>query len=547
MFDQIIKPDIKNMSIEMEKKIVNIQDSRDMVIENKNGNVFIDIKTKDLQIKVNNQSTLISFGGQLMWIKITDKNQLLPSIEIETKHNSIQTKIKNKIVIPASNHTLSNMSQNAPVIAVPEKKSPCLSQNAPIIAIPEEAPIINTSQNEPSINVISNAVVHTLEKESITQSLQNVPINGAEKTPSVSSTENVLVATNNKKTILIVGYYHLADGFKTCANYLSKDYNVEFFPLLAYHNYKLNVRDNLINVINGRLPIDKLDYDIHTNSGYKADIVLLWYHSYFSCDDERLQLFEQVRLHSHKDAKFIGYSWDPITAEESLLCTKSKFIKLLDYYLTGDHAEILKYQQCGGTNINYCPSGFDPAVSKHIKDPRYECDVSIICSTLYDNHKLFPLESTRLNRKVLVDLLYENRHVIKFHIYGPQFLSKLYPDCYRGFIAYSDCSYVFSNSKINLCIHAVSYNSEGDNLYFSERLPQILGSKGLLYCETEYKKHLIPNEHYVLADNVDPIRQIKHILANYENYRNLIDKGHEFALQSLTWDCFRQKINDLIQ
>ena len=65
----------------------------------------------------------------------------------------------------------------------------------------------------------------------------------------------------------------------------------------------------------------------------------------------------------------------------------------------------------------------------------------------------------------------------KFHVYGPDFLGQLYPDCYRGFVTYANSARVFANRKINLCLHAVFFNSVNDQLYFSERLPKFLGPK----------------------------------------------------------------------
>ena len=89
-----------------------------------------------------------------------------------------------------------------------------------------------------------------------------------------------------KKTILIVGYYNLADGFKTCANFLFKDYHVLFFPLLYYEAEKLNIIEALIKYINGH----KLDFyppSLFINDK-PIDIVLIWYHRYFCRDDNRL-------------------------------------------------------------------------------------------------------------------------------------------------------------------------------------------------------------------------------------------------------------------
>jgi hypothetical protein len=99
-----------------------------------------------------------------------------------------------------------------------------------------------------------------------------------------------------------------------------------------------------------------------------------------------------------------------------------------------------------------------------------------------------------------------------------------------------------------LCLHAVSYNSQGNCIYFSERLPQILGSHGLLYCETEYKHLLESNLNYILLDILDPISQIKEIIQNYNNlkYQEIIENGHQLAIKYFTWDNIRRKLNYLV-
>ena len=252
----------------------------------------------------------------------------------------------------------------------------------------------------------------------------------------------------------------------------------------------------------------------------------------------------QIKNQVPPTIKFIGYSWDPLLFNERHCELKIKMIRELDNYVTGDATEIRLLQQQGLNNILYAPSGFDPKVTYYVKDDNYECDVSIVCTNLYDDVKMFPLEDVRLNRKVLVDLLYQERATIKFHVYGPNFLSQLYPDCYRGFVTYANSARVFANSKINLCLHAVSFNSLNDQLYFSERLPQILGAKGLLYCETLYSTLLIPNVNYILADLIDPIGQIKTILQNYTQayYTNIKNNGYQLAINHLTWDNLRQAI-----
>ena len=186
-------------------------------------------------------------------------------------------------------------------------------------------------------------------------------------------------------------------------------------------------------------------------------------------------------------------------------------------------------------------------ITHFIYDPAYECDVSIVCTNLYMDFNVFPREHVHVHRKELIDLLYLHRSELTFHIYGPPDFKEMYPECYRGSIAYSECPKVFANSKINLCIHATSHNNYDDFLYYSERLPQIMGSNGLVYCETEYHTPLVPDHNYVLANPQDPLGQIKEIIRNYQpKYQGIKQRGYDLAIKSLTWDTFRIAVGKVL-
>jgi hypothetical protein len=331
------------------------------------------------------------------------------------------------------------------------------------------------------------------------------------------------------KSLLIIGYNSLKDGFLTCANYFSHDYEVSFFPLLYYKNNNLDIVKELINCINAK-PID---------------YVFLWYHEYFASSWATIDQFYQIKR-SCPQTRFIGYNWDPLIRME-ISIQKLQLIRLLDHYISGDGKELKQLSSYGYNNIAYGASGFDPKFSyQGSPDPNYTCDVSIVCTNLYNDTNMFPPHYNRLNRKFVVDTIYNCRKLIKFHIYGPPSLQILYPECYKGSIDYNDCYKVFSNSRINLCIHVVSYNNNGSQIYFSERLVQILGCRGLLYCETNYNHLLLPGVNYILADPIDPCGQILHILRNYDNYQNIRNNGYDLALKSLTWDSLRATLGQII-
>jgi hypothetical protein len=346
-----------------------------------------------------------------------------------------------------------------------------------------------------------------------------------------------------KPALLIIGYYHLADGFKTASNYLVKDFDVFFFPLLHYRDCGYNIQSELSRYING-------ECCEHYECGLREQqppmsVVIFWNFSYFTVSHERLNLFISTKNAINHKTMILAYNWDPKPPTKPIEPIKMLFIRLLNAYITGDGREIKELRKRGEYNYVYCPSGFDPTVSLYQYDPKYECDVSLVCTNLYTDYELFPRKHVRVHRKELTDLLYQHRNEIRFHLYGPPSFAEMYPECYRGGpISYEECSKVFSNSRINLCLHATSHNNYHKYIYFSERLPQIMGAHGLVYCETEYRYILKPDVNYILADSNDPIKQITEIIQDYQNpkYQEIKERGHMVACQALTWDNLRQTV-----
>jgi hypothetical protein len=318
---------------------------------------------------------------------------------------------------------------------------------------------------------------------------------------------------------------------------------VYFFPFYHYLDFKFDVKSELIKYINGD-KCERYECGLQANNP-PMNVVLLWNYKYFSDSETGLQMLVAIKASVRHPVTYLGYNWDPVPPKKEIAPLKLLFIRTLNAYLSCDGRELKYLIDRGIYNYVYCPSGFDPRVTYYTNDPSYKCDVSIICTNLYGDNSLFTREGVRVHRKELVDLLYQHRTEMQFHIYGPPQFKETYPDCYRGSIAYENCPKVFSNSKINLCLHATSFNNYQKYIYFSERLPQIMGSRGLLYCDTEYDYLLIPNVNYILADASDPLGQIRNILKNYDTgrYQSIKDKGYELAQKSLTWDVMRQRIN----
>ena len=335
--------------------------------------------------------------------------------------------------------------------------------------------------------------------------------------------------------LLIVGYCNLDDGFLYASNALKKlNYDIFFF---AYHNHIMN-RNNNVDML--------LIKFIRTNN---IDIILWWYNNIkFNTINIIKNTFKVKNIFFNWDPflydynKYNALNWKP-TIDERL-----KYYPLMDKVFSCFEKEITFCKDI--CNISYNPPGFDPTISKYEYDKDYECDISIVCTNLYDNLSQFPDEATNITRYSIVYKLYELRNKLKFHIYGLEKFKNLFPECYKGFISYKNCNKVFSNSKINLSIHPLvnelnSYTSSEE--YFSERVPQILGCKGLLMTNSNLTSFLTKDEDYIYIDNEQNIiDKLFYIINNNNSYNSIRENGYKKALNHYKWDNWALNINNYL-
>ena len=335
--------------------------------------------------------------------------------------------------------------------------------------------------------------------------------------------------------LLIIGYCNLHDGFLYASNALKKlNYNIFFFP---YHNYVIQQNNNRDNIL--------IDFIKNNN----INVILWWYNNI---------TFETINnIKNTFKIKNIFFNWDPFLYnynKYNSLIWKEKIDERLKYYPLMD--SILSCFEKEVTfckticNIFYTPPGFDKTISKYEYNSDYQCDVSIVCTNLYDYTYEFPDEATNITRYSIVHKLYEHRGKIKFHIYGLEKFRSLFPDCYKGFISYNDSNKVFSNSKINLSIHPILYELNSENSsqeYFSERLPQILGSKGLLVTNSNLSSYLKKNIDYIHIDNnSDWFEKFINIINNNDSYNIIRENGYKKGLQYYQWDNWAISVNNCI-
>ena len=342
--------------------------------------------------------------------------------------------------------------------------------------------------------------------------------------------------------LLIIGYCHLSDGFLYASKGLEKrNYKIYFFPYTSYMMDNIENRDDIL-----------IEY-VKSN-----DIkVCLWWNNNIKYENYKYIFLELM----HKNIEHIFFNWDPFLynyKKYSSLIWKERIDERINNYPLFKHVftcfekEVSFYKdKLSLSSIHYLPPGFDKDISKYEYNEDFDCDVSIICTNMYNYTYEFPDESTNITRYSIVDKLYKNRDKIKLHIYGIEKFKNIYPDCYKGFISYDDCNKVFSNSKINLSIHPMINELQSDDSeeeYFSERLPQILGSKGLLMTNTKFKYKLIDNEDYIYIDNnMNWLGKIYDIMYNSSNYDFIRENGYQKALKYYQWDNWAEKIDSFIQ
>jgi hypothetical protein len=338
------------------------------------------------------------------------------------------------------------------------------------------------------------------------------------------------------RNLLIIGYCNLEDGFLYGSKALERlNYKIFFFPYLSYLMDKVeNIDDILIENI----------------KNWEIEICLWWSNSVKSDNYKKIL--------SNINVKNYFFNWDPFLYNyekyncpfwEELIENKKIFYPLMDHIFSCFETEINYFKN--KLSISYLSPGFDKNISTYVYDQKYECDVSIVCTNLYNNLSEFPLETSNLTRYEIVTKLYDNRDKINFHIYGPEHFNELYPECYKGFISYNNCYKVFSNSKINLSIHPLvnELNKPNSNEeYFSERVPQILGSRGLLVTNSYLTHKLTPDQDYIYIDNtMDWYEKIDDIINNTAKYNIIRKNGYNKGIKYYQWDSWATSIDKIIE
>ena len=346
--------------------------------------------------------------------------------------------------------------------------------------------------------------------------------------------------------ILIIGCYGLADGYKAMSNgirYLG--HNLAFFPLFASQdvlkdesrNKGYNITEEVIRSIKGEELSVELPRYVNVCSE-KADITLVWHG--VDCCEMYKDMFKAIK--ENTTTKLVQINWDP---NPNFVKQLNSYYEYFDYIFSVN-SKITNYllKKKKFKNAYHFNQAFDDEYSYYCKSEEHKCDVSILCTNLYTNAMW---KNKKICRKKLLDIIYEDTG-INLHVYGPEFLKKHYPRAYKGYIPYMDSNLVFSNSLINLNISPVAdsltdvFNGQ-ECYYFSERLPQILGSNGLMVCDQSFGKLLEDGVHYIQLNNeMDILKIIKDVKENSSKYDKIREAGQERANKYLNSTIFGEYI-----
>ena len=320
------------------------------------------------------------------------------------------------------------------------------------------------------------------------------------------------------KKILVVSYYGFKDSLDCARKSLEKlGYVVDTYPLFRYaydtHDRKENYKEHFNAYVQESSP----------------DIILWWFF-YVPPEVIRFIIVNNPKCFS------ILFCWDDPFVWSERNSKLSEKCPYFDLVVATCEETLVEYKNHGSKDVMFCPPGYDPSIHFPIDDEKYDCDISICCTNLYDDTSVY--NDQYINRRELIDELVKIQD-IKFHIYGPDFLKYKYPNNYKGFVQYSDLNNVYNRSRINLSTHVCCSKSK----YVNERTILILGSGGLLLVDpVKDIDTLFTTEECIFIQKDSITEQVKEILANYDSYREMKKKGKEKSLL-YTWDKWAEKIH----
>ena len=150
---------------------------------------------------------------------------------------------------------------------------------------------------------------------------------------------------------------------------------------------------------------------------------------------------------------------------------------------------------------------------------------------MYEDENIWPKRFQKYNRGTLLDLI--NNSELNFKVYGPSWLKERFPGSYVSEMRYDQTHLVFSNSLVNISVNCVSIDG-----YFSERVPQIIASRGIVYTDNHLGCGFIEGIDYILIDRDDPIKQLKTLIGDKSKVKQIQNSSFN-KRTNISWDRFK--------
>ena len=135
---------------------------------------------------------------------------------------------------------------------------------------------------------------------------------------------------------------------------------------------------------------------------------------------------EFILIKERTSVKYIFFNWDePYNWPACDIVNKMPYFDAV-FVTCKESLDIYKSKGCDHAYCLY--PGFDKNTNYMISEMnielynKYNCDISICCTNLYENEKLYP--DQYINRKKLIDNIYNGQFIYnyKFYIYGPEYV-----------------------------------------------------------------------------------------------------------------------------
>lgn len=311
--------------------------------------------------------------------------------------------------------------------------------------------------------------------------------------------------TSVKENIILVTYYGIIDCFVDIKKGLENlGFNVIDFPLM----YHLNTSNALTTV---KMMVKNI-------KSFSPKYVLWW------CTNIKDTCFKKIKSLTHDLTQHIYYNWDdPHNWKNNV----ENFSVIFDKVFICSN-DTHKYVDNGTKSVYKLYTGYSKYIHYQIPNVRYEYDISFICTNLYEDNNMYP--NQYINRKLLIDTIYENQNNFTFSLFGKEDFKTYYEKSYKRYVNYEETNEIFNKSKINLCTHVVG-NADG---YLNERVFLIMASGGLLLVDPVKNDILVDGYNCIYIDKNNVIKQIESILKNYSIYENIKNNALK-TVQKYTW------------